>query len=79
MDDLDEFCEPHEKATAAHALRCSAVGSLQTVRQGMQSWLDQTGANEIIITGQIYDHQARLRSFEIAAEAAQGLRFSSQA
>ena len=58
-------------------MRCSAVGSLQTVRKEMQCWLDQTGANEIIITGQIYDHQARLKSFEIAAEAAKGLRFSS--
>jgi hypothetical protein len=33
----------------------------------------------VIITGQIFDHQARLRSFEIAAEAAKGLRFSSEA
>jgi alkanesulfonate monooxygenase SsuD/methylene tetrahydromethanopterin reductase-like flavin-dependent oxidoreductase (luciferase family) len=79
IEDLDSFCEPHEKATAANALRCSAVGSLQTVRQKMQYWLDQTGANEIIITGQIFDHQARLRSFEIAAEAAKGLRFNSKA
>jgi luciferase family oxidoreductase group 1 len=76
---LDDFCEPHEKVTAAHALRCSAVGSMETVRKEMQYWLDQTGANEVIITGQIYDHQARLRSFEIAAEAAKGLRFSSAA
>lgn len=76
---LDDFCEPHEKATAAHALRCSAVGSLQKVRGEMQRWLDLTGANEVIITGQIFDHQARLRSFEIAAEAAKGLRFSSEA
>lgn len=79
IDNLDDFCEPHEKATAAHALQCSAVGSLQTVRGEMQRWLDLTGANEVIITGQIFDHQARLRSFEIAAEAAKGLRFSSEA
>ena len=79
IDNLDDFCEPHEKATAAHALRCSAAGSLQTVRGEMQRWLDLTGANEVIITGQIFDHQARLRSFEIAAEAAKGLRFSSEA
>jgi luciferase family oxidoreductase group 1 len=76
IENIDDFCEPHEKMTAAHALRCSAVGSLQTVRKEMQYWLDQTGANEIIITGQIHDHQARLKSFEIAAEAAKGLRFS---
>ena len=79
IENLDDFCEPHEKTTAAQALRCSAVGSLETVRKEMQYWLDQTGANEIIITGQIHDHQARLRSFEIAAEAAKGLRFHSKA
>jgi hypothetical protein len=45
----------------------------------MQRWLDLTGANEVVITGQIFDHQARLRSFEIAAEAAKGLRLSSKA
>ena len=77
--DLDAFCEPHEKVSAAHALQCSAVGSLATVRKEMQHWLDLTGANEIIITGQIFDHQARLRSFEIAAEAAKGLRFKATA
>jgi luciferase family oxidoreductase group 1 len=79
IDNLDDFCEPHEKATTAHTLQCSAVGSLQTVRGEMQRWLDLTGANEVIITGQIFDHQARLTSFEIAAEAAKGLRFSSEA
>ena len=71
--DIDEFCEPHEKATAAHALQCSLVGSLETVRNEMRYWLDKTSANEILFTGQIFDHQARLRSFEIAAEAAKSL------
>jgi len=75
---LDEFCEPHEKVVAAHMLQCSAVGSLHTVKEGMQHWLDLTGADEIIMTGQIFDQQARLRSFEIAAEAAKELRPSSK-
>jgi hypothetical protein len=39
----------------------------------MRHWLDLTGADELIMTGQIFDHQARLKSFEIAAQAAQGL------
>lgn len=71
--DLDEFCEPHEQVAAAHKLQCSLVGSLETIRAGMRTWLDRTGANEILFTGQIFDHQARLKSFEIAAEAAKGL------
>ena len=77
VSNLDEFCDLHEKAAAAHTLQCSAVGSLQSVKKGMQYWLDLTGADEIIITGQIFDHQARLRSFEIAAEAAKDLHPSS--
>jgi len=71
--DLDEFCEPHEKSAAAHTLQVSTVGSQETVQKGMHHWLDATGADEIILTGQIFDHQARLRSFEIAAQAAQAL------
>ena len=71
--DLDDFCEPHEKMTAAHTLQVSAVGSLETVQKTMRHWLDLTGADELIMTGQIFNHQARLKSFEIAAHAAQGL------
>lgn len=77
INHLDEFCEPYEKTSAAHTLQCSAVGSRETVQKQMQHWLDLTGANEIMITGQIFDHRTRLRSFEIAAQAAQGLRFSA--
>jgi alkanesulfonate monooxygenase SsuD/methylene tetrahydromethanopterin reductase-like flavin-dependent oxidoreductase (luciferase family) len=71
--DLDDFCEPHEKMMAAHILQVSAVGSLETVKKTMRHWLDLTGADELIVTGQIFDHQARLKSFEIAAQAAQSL------
>ncbi len=70
---LDEFCDPHEQAAAAHTLQVSVVGSLETIKTGMRTWLDRTGANEILFTGQIFDHQARLKSFEIAAKAAQSL------
>jgi luciferase family oxidoreductase group 1 len=73
MTDLNDFCTPQEQATAAHTLQVSAVGSLETVRKTMRHWLDLTGANELVMTGQIFDHQARLKSFEIAAQAAQGL------
>jgi alkanesulfonate monooxygenase SsuD/methylene tetrahydromethanopterin reductase-like flavin-dependent oxidoreductase (luciferase family) len=73
IEDLDNFCDLHEQAAAAHTLQCSLVGSLETIRRGMQTWLDRTGANEILFTGQIFDHKARLKSFEIAAQAAQSL------
>jgi luciferase family oxidoreductase group 1 len=73
LADFDAFCEPHEKTTAEHTLQVSVVGSLETIREGMRQWLEATGASEMIFTGQIFDHQARLKSFEIAAQAAQSL------
>lgn len=49
-------------------LSCSAIGSPETVRRSLQDFIAQTGANELMITSQIYDHDARLRSYQIAAE-----------
>ena len=52
-----------------HALACSVVGSPATVRQGIHAFATRTGADEIMVTAQIFDHAARLRSFEIVADA----------
>jgi alkanesulfonate monooxygenase SsuD/methylene tetrahydromethanopterin reductase-like flavin-dependent oxidoreductase (luciferase family) len=46
------------------------AGSPDTVRRGLQAFVERTGADEIIVTGQIFDHAARLRSFRIMAEVA---------
>ncbi len=62
-----------ERNAVMQRTRCSAVGSLATVRDRLERLLEQTQADEIIATAQIYDHGARLRSFEIAAEAFRGL------
>ena len=78
IDDINAFCEPHEKAGMMQMLECSTVGNMNTVQKGMQHWLDRTGANEIIMTGQLFDHSARLHSFELAAQAAQGLQSQAQ-
>jgi alkanesulfonate monooxygenase SsuD/methylene tetrahydromethanopterin reductase-like flavin-dependent oxidoreductase (luciferase family) len=45
------------------------VGSPDTVRRGLTAFVARTKPNEIMVTGQIFDHGARLRSFEIAAQA----------
>jgi luciferase family oxidoreductase group 1 len=50
-------------------LACAAIGSPDTVRRRLQSLMARTQADELILTSQIYDHRARLRSFEIAAES----------
>ena len=58
---------PAERAMIAQALSSSAVGSPETVRRGIKAFLDRTSADELIITSQIFDHAARLRSYEITA------------
>ncbi|WP_240454562.1 LLM class flavin-dependent oxidoreductase [Caulobacter sp. 17J65-9] len=62
-----------DKAMLASALSCSVVGSPETVRAGLKAFAERTGADEIIVTAQIFDHAARLRSFEITAQAAEAL------
>ena len=51
------------------ALSCSAVGGPESIRKGLDYLVAQTGADELILTAQIFDHAARRRSFEIVAEA----------
>lgn len=57
-----------EETHASRMLRCSAVGAPETVAAELQALIDRTGADEVIATAQIFDHTARLRSFEIAAQ-----------
>ncbi|MBB3180654.1 LLM class flavin-dependent oxidoreductase [Variovorax sp. Sphag1AA] len=58
---------PAENALLDSVLSCSAVGSRDTVRERLQAFIDQTGADELMITSQVFDHQARLKSYEIVA------------
>jgi luciferase family oxidoreductase group 1 len=56
-----------ERATLEQALSCSVIGSPEMVRQGLEAFVERTGADELMVVSQIYDHAARLRSYEIAA------------
>jgi luciferase family oxidoreductase group 1 len=67
IEDIDDFWSPAERALASQSLAVSAVGSPQTVARGLQNFIDVTNPDELIITAHIYDHQARLRSFELVA------------
>lgn len=60
-------------AQARHALSCAVVGSVETVKKGLAAFVQRHQADELIVTGQIYDHAARLRSFELAAQARDAL------
>jgi len=75
VDNIDDYWSPAEKAGVERSLACSAVGSPETVAKALNDFIAATGADELMLTAQIYDHRARLRSFEIAA----GLRSESAA
>jgi len=64
-----ETLEPMARAMIDQALSCTVAGSPETVGRGIEAFAEATGADEIMVTGQIFDHHARLRSFEIAADA----------
>jgi len=65
---------PSENMLLDSVLSCAAIGTKETVRAGLQDFMDRTGVQEVIVASGIYDHAARLRSYEIAAEAARELR-----
>ncbi len=65
---------PGENMLLDSVLSCAAIGTRETVRAGLQDFVDRTGVQEVIVASGMYDHAARLRSYEIAAEAARDLR-----
>lgn len=70
IDDIETFWSPREKLQASSMLACSVVGSPETVRQGLAELSERTKADEFIVAAAIWDHEARLRSYEILAEVA---------
>jgi luciferase family oxidoreductase group 1 len=73
IDDFEARMSPLDRMGLEQALSCSVVGSPETVRRGLKSFIARTGADELMVTSQIFDHAARLRSFEITAAARDAL------
>lgn len=68
VDSMDGLWTPVERAGVDRALSRAIVGSPAVVRRGIADLVAATRADELMLTAQIYDHDARLDSFEIAAE-----------
>ncbi|ETX27174.1 LLM class flavin-dependent oxidoreductase [Roseivivax isoporae] len=73
VDDLDRVIPRGAQATVDAALTVSAVGGPATVQRQLAALIERYRPDEVILTGQIHDHDARLRSFEIGADAMQAL------
>ncbi|QAY95574.1 alkane 1-monooxygenase [Methylovirgula ligni] len=69
IDDIETYWSPLEKAQAMKMLARSIIGSPDTVRSGIAALVAETGADELMIVSDVYDHATRLRSFELIADA----------
>ena len=67
IDNIDDYWSPAEKHHASHMLKYSFVGSAETVHRDLEDFLRLTKADELMIVTSIYDHRARIRSYEIVA------------
>jgi luciferase family oxidoreductase group 1 len=65
INDIEEYWTPDERVRVASMLRRSFVGSPGTVQRGLESFVEETGADELIVASAIHDHPARLRSYEL--------------
>jgi luciferase family oxidoreductase group 1 len=65
VDDIDALWSKQERHAVGQMLKYSFVGGPDTVKKQMEMFLDKTGIDEIMVASHIYDHDARLRSFEI--------------
>jgi len=73
LEGYEEQLPPAAKALLADVLTCSAVGARDTVRAALTEFIARTQPDELMITCQMFDHAARLRSYEIAAQIRQEL------
>jgi luciferase family oxidoreductase group 1 len=67
IDDIEAYWTPAEKLAASAMLRHSIVGSPATVRTGLERFVAQTRADELMVVTTVFDHEARKRSYEILA------------
>jgi luciferase family oxidoreductase group 1 len=73
IDDIETYWSPVEKTHVSKMLSRSFVGSPETVRHGLERLIEETSADELIVASAIYDHSARLRSYEILADVHKAL------
>jgi len=59
---------PHFRDMLDDMLSCTAIGSPDTVKRTLKEFIERTGADELMFASMIFDHDARLRSYEITAE-----------
>jgi luciferase family oxidoreductase group 1 len=70
LEDIDSYWSPAEKAQASSMLRYAFAGSADSVRSALRHCIAETAADEVMVASAIFDHAARLRSYEILGDVA---------
>ena len=73
VEGYERELDPVARQMLSQTLACAVVGSPETVQRGIEAFITRTGADELMVTAQVYDHTARKRSYEILAEVGAGL------
>ena len=69
IDDIESFWSSMEKAHASSMLTCSFYGSAATIKDKLTPFIEATAADELMVAAAIWDRRARVRSFELLAQA----------
>ena len=78
LETMEGHWSPQERAMVEHSLMYSVVGGPETVRRGLAEFIHATKVDELMVTAQVYDHAARVKSFELTMEARTALSLERQ-
>ena len=67
VDDYEGTLGPVERAILEQTLSCSFAGTAEQAKKGLDGFVARTGADELMVVSQVFDHAARLRSYELVA------------
>ena len=69
VDNLNAYWNPYEKAAVDQMLEYTFIGDSTKISHELQAFLDETQVDEIMVCSHIYDHEARVRSYEIMSQS----------
>ncbi|WP_116106561.1 LLM class flavin-dependent oxidoreductase [Lewinella sp. IMCC34191] len=73
VDSMDKLWSPAERQHVEHMLSLSFIGGPESLESDLHEFLRQTGVNELMASSHLYDHEARLHSYEVFADVMQGV------
>ncbi len=73
VETMEGIWTPYEEEQAEQMLACTFTGNKETLSNDLQQFLDQTQVDELMTTSHIFDHQARLKSYQLLSEVFKGI------